>query len=163
MPGVSDRFLEIYLADHLAAGAAGLALARRSAGSNAGNETGQFLRGLAAEIDEDHRALRRVVAQLGFESSRLKELVALTGEKLGRLKLNGQVRGYSPLSRLLELETLSVGISGKLALWRSLEQLPEIVERLPGIDLAQLVERAQRQRAELEEHRLAAAREAFAA
>ncbi|MEJ7570043.1 MAG: hypothetical protein WKF41_17480 [Gaiellaceae bacterium] len=87
----------------------------------------------------------------------------MTGEKLGRLKLNGQVRGYSPLSRLLELETLSVGISGKLALWRSLEQLPEIVERLPGIDLEQLVERAQRQRAELEEHRLAAAREAFVA
>ena len=156
-----DRLLEIYLADHLAAGAAGLALARRSAASNAGNETGQFLRGLVGEIDEDHRALRRVVAQLGFESSRLKVLLALAGEKLGRLKLNGQMRGYSPLSRLLELETLSVGISGKLALWRSLEQLPELPERLPGIELGELAERAERQRSELEKHRRAAARQAF--
>jgi hypothetical protein len=163
MPDVSNRLLEIYLADHLAAGAAGLALARRSAGSNAGNETGRFLRDLAAEIAEDHRTLRRVMAQLSFEGSRLKELVALAGEKVGRLKPNGQVRGYSPLSRLLELETLSVGISGKLALWRSLEQLPEVAERLPGVDLAQLIERAERQRAELEEHRIAAARQAFLA
>lgn len=163
MPDVSNRLLEIYLADHLAAGAAGLALARRSAGSNAGNETGRFLRDLAAEIGEDHRTLRRVMAQLSFEGSRLKELVALAGEKVGRLKPNGQVRGYSPLSRLLELETLSVGISGKLALWRSLEQLPEVAERLPGIDLTQLVKRAERQRAELEEHRIAAARQAFLA
>lgn len=163
MPDVSNRLLEIYLADHLAAGAAGLALARRSAGSNAGNETGRFLRDLAAEIGEDHRTLRRVMAQLSFEGSRLKELVALAGEKVARLKPNGQVRGYSPLSRLLELETLSVGISGKLALWRSLEQLPEVAERLPGIDLTQLVKRAERQRAELEEHRIAAARQAFLA
>jgi|SRR5215211_3336538 len=161
MPAVFDRLLEIYLADHLAAGAAGLALARRSAGSNAGNETGRFLRDLGAEIEEDHRTLRRVVAQLGFEGSRLKELAALAGEMVGRLKPNGQVRGYSPLSRLLELETLSVGISGKLALWRSLEQLPEVAERLPGIDLAQLIARAERQRSELEEHRIAAARQAF--
>ena len=161
MPEAHDRLLEIYLADHLAAGTAGLALARRSARSNAGNETGQLLRRLAAEIHEDHQSLRRVVAGLGFERSRLKELVAWTGEKLGRLKLNGQVRGYSPLSRLLELETLSVGITGKLALWRSLQQVHEFAQRLPGIDLEQLVERAERQRAEVEEHRIAAAREAF--
>ena len=64
------------------------------------------------------------MAQLSFEGSRLKELVALAGEKVGRLKPNGQVRGYSPLSRLLELETLSVGISGKLALWRSSSSYP---------------------------------------
>ena len=157
-----DRLLEIYLADHLAAGTAGLALAVRSARSNAGNETGGFLERLAAEIHEDHETLRRIVGGLGFEGSRLKELVAWAGEKLGRLKLNGQIRAYSPLSRLLELEMLSVGIAGKLALWQSLEQIPGIAQRLPGVDLEQLVVRAQRQRAEVEKHRRAAAREAFA-
>lgn len=161
MPEVHDRLLRIYLADHLAAAVAGLALARRSARSNASNETGLFLRRLAAEIDEDGQTLRRIVARLGFDGSRLKELAAWAGEKLGRLKLNGQVRGYSPLSRLLELEMLSVGIAGKLALWRSLEQVPEIAHRLAGIDLEQLIQRAQRQHAEVEEHRIAAAREAF--
>ncbi|HXG72242.1 MAG TPA: hypothetical protein VNJ04_16650 [Gemmatimonadaceae bacterium] len=162
MVEASDRLLGIYLADHLAAGAAGLALARRSARSNVANETGQFLRRLVVEIEEDHKTLQRVVAQLGFGRSRLKEIVARTGEKVGRLKLNGQLRGYSPLSRLLELETLSVGITGKLSLWQSLEQVPQIAQRLPGIDLGQLAERAQRQRVEVDEHRIAAARRAFA-
>ena len=157
-----DRLLQIYLTDHLAAAVAGLALARRSARSNAGNETGLFLRRLAAEIDQDQQTLRRVVSRLGFQRSTLKELVARTGEKLGRLKLNGQVRGYSPLSRLVELETLSVGIAGKLALWRSLQQLPDAAHRLAGVDLEELVERAQQQQREVEEHRIAAARTAFA-
>ena len=157
-----DRLLEIYLADHLAAGTAGLALAIRSARNNSATETGRFLERLAAEIEEDHETLRRIVGGLGFDGSRLKELVAWAGERLGRLKLNGQMRGYSPLSRLLELEMLAVGIAGKLALWQSLEQIPGIAQRLPGVDLEQLVERAEQQRAEVEKHRLAAAHEAFA-
>lgn len=157
-----DRLFEIYLADHLAAGTAGLALAVRSARNNSGNETGRFLERLAAEIHQDRETLRRIVDGLGFAGSRLKELVAWAGERLGRLKLNGRMRGYSPLSRLLELEMLSVGIAGKLALWQSLQQIPGIAERLPGVDLEQLVERAQQQRAEVEKHRLSAAREAFA-
>ena len=38
---------------------------------------------------------------------------AWTAEELERLKLNGQLAGYSPLSRLVELEGLAVGIEGK--------------------------------------------------
>ena len=41
-------------------------------------------------------------------------------EKLGRLKPNGQILGYSPLSRLVELETLALGITGKRSLWEAL-------------------------------------------
>ena len=156
-----DRLLEIYLADHLAASAAGLALARRSAESNAGTELGEALRRLAGEIDEDRRTLRAIVAELGFQESKAKDALARLGEKVGRLKLNGQVLGYSPLSRVLELETLSVGVAGKLALWESLQAVSGLGERLAGIDLEHLAERARRQRAELEEHRIGAARKAF--
>jgi hypothetical protein len=156
-----DRLLEIYLADHLAASAAGVALARRSAQSNAGTALGEALRRLAAEIEEDRRTLQAIVAELGFRESKAKDAVAWLGDKVGRLKLNGQVRGYSPLSRVLELETLSVGVAGKLALWQSLQSVPALGARLPGCDLDQLAERARRQRAEIEEHRLEAARETF--
>jgi hypothetical protein len=52
------------------------------------------------------------------------------------LKPNGQLRGYAPLSRLLELETLLAGINGKGALWRALEQIDAVetatLERLAG-------------------------------
>ena len=156
-----NRLLEIYLADHLAASTAGVALARRTAASNAGTALGEVLRRLAMEIAEDRRTLQRIVAELGYRESKPKNAVAWVGEKVGRLKLNGQLRGYSPLSRILELEALSVGVAGKLALWQSLQSVPALSERLSGVDLDQLAERARRQRVEIEEQRTNAARETF--
>ena len=162
MTATPDRLLEIYLADHLAAATAGVELVRRAAQSNAGNPTGDVLERLRAEIEDDRRTLHRVVADLGFGESRPKEAMAWAGEKLGRLKLNGQLRGYSPLSRVLELEALSVGIAGKQALWETLQRLPGIDQRLQATDLGQLLERARRQRADVEEARAAAVDLAFA-
>jgi hypothetical protein len=160
-PATPARLLEIYLADHLAASTAGLALARRTAESNAGSALGDVLRRLSTEIEDDRRTLQAIVAALGFRESRTKETVAWVGEKVGRLKLNGQLRGYSPLSRILELEALSVGVAGKLALWQSLKSTPALSERLSGFDLDQLAERAQQQRTEIEDQRIKAARETF--
>jgi hypothetical protein len=157
MSTTSDRLLEIYFADHLAASTAALELARRSARSNAGNATGEFLRRLAVEIEEDRETLERVIAQLGFKASRPKEVAAWVAEKVGRLKFNGQVRGDSPLSRVLELESLALGIAGKEALWTALRR----VAAVDMVDLEGLIERARRQRADVEEHRLAAVEEAF--
>src|SRR5918995_1929300 len=154
MSSKPDRLLEIYLTDHLAAATAGVALVRRCARSNATNGYGETLRRLAEEIVEDRRTLRGIVAELGFEESKAKNATAWLGEKVGRLKLNGQLRGYSPLSRLLELEALSVGVAGKLALWEALQSLPDVARRLGAFDLNELRERAQRQRATVEEHRL---------
>lgn len=156
-----EHLVEIYLADHLAAASAGVDLARRSAGSNEGTEFGAALARLAGEIADDRRTLERLVAALGLRASKAKNAVARAAEKAARLKLNGQVRGYSPLSRVLELESLSVGVAGKLALWEALRE-SGIGARSPGFDLEQLAERARRQRAEIEELRLRAVREAFA-
>jgi hypothetical protein len=156
-----DELLEIYLADHLAASTAGVALARRTAESNAGTALGEVLRRLATEIEDDRRTLQTIVAELGFRESKAKDAVAWVGEKVGRLKLNGQLRGYSPLSRVLELEALSVGVAGKLALWQSLQSVPALSERLRDCDLDRLADRARRQRAEIEAQRLEAARETF--
>jgi hypothetical protein len=165
MAAPPSGLLEIYLADHLAAATAGVELARRSAGANAGGRFGAALERLATEIEEDRRTLRRVVSDLGFSESRPKEALAWAGEKLGRLKLNAQLRGYSPLSRVLELEALSVGITGKLALWETLQAVPVPVP-VPGLDLGvdldQLAERARRQRTEVGELRAEAVRLAFA-
>jgi hypothetical protein len=162
MAATPDRLLEIYLADHLAAATAGVELVRRAARSNRGNRTGDVLERLRVEIEEDRRMLRRVVTDLGFAASKPKVALAWTAEKVGRLKLNGRLRGYSPLSRVLELEALSAGIAGKQALWETLLRLPRIEQRLHNTDLAQLVERARRQRTDVEEARRDAVDEAFA-
>jgi hypothetical protein len=82
-------------------------------------------------------------------------------EKFGRFKLNGRLLGYSPLSRVVELEGLALGVSGKLGMWRALEELQSRQPGLAQIDLTTLIDRAERQRDELEVERLHAAAEAF--
>jgi hypothetical protein len=52
-------------------------------------------------------------------------------------------------------------VAGKLALWQSLQTVPNAAERLRSVDLDHLAERARGQRVEIEELRLRAAREAF--
>jgi hypothetical protein len=150
-----DRLVGIYLRDHLAGSVAALELVERSARSNEANELGPFLTGLHAEITADQGALLDVMEALGVEPSRVKNGLAWAAEKAGRLKLNGRLLHYSPLSRVLELETLEAGIVGKRSLWTNLEALDD--SRLGGVDLPRLVERAESQRAGVEEWRRRAA------
>jgi hypothetical protein len=157
---VNDRLLSIYLNDHLAGATAGLELVRRAAGSNRGTTLGDFLAGLATEIGADREALRKVMSDLGIRRDPLKIAGGWAGEKLGRLKLNGQLTGYSPLSRLIELEGLHLGITGKLELWRMLK---ETGGDEAGVDLEELIKRADGQRRALAPHRKEAARAAFLA
>ena len=146
--------LATYLNDHLAGSTAGLELARRTHGSNSEGELGAFLETLVTEIDEDREVLRGIIRAVGAGEDRLKVKLAWVGEKAGRLKLNGQLTGYSPLSRVVELEGLALGVTGKLALWRMLTALED--PRLEGYDFAELIARAERQRDGLESARVEA-------
>jgi hypothetical protein len=82
-------------------------------------------------------------------------------ERIGRVKPNGRIVGYSPLSRLLELEGLEGGVEAKLALWRSLRATASERPELDQGDLDRLADRAERQRSELTELQLRAAELAF--
>ncbi len=157
----SRELLGIYLNDHLAGSIAGHELAKRSAKSNQGTEFGPFLRELATEIEADQRSLRLVMDRLGVKPNPIKDSGAWVAEKIGRLKLNGSLTGYSELSRVVELEGLAVGITGKTALWRSLKTTFAEEGSLDGVDLDELMTRAEKQRAGVEEHRLKAAAMAF--
>ena len=151
------RLLSIYLQDHMAGAVAGVELARRSRGSNEGSAYGDELAKLCTDIEEDREALAQVMRALGIRRFPIKEGAAWAGEKLGRMKLNGKITGYSPLSRLVELEGLIIGVSGKLELWRSLRAVAGW-EELEGIDLRALIRRAEDQRKRLERlHERAAA------
>jgi hypothetical protein len=144
--------LAIYLQDHLAGATGGVELVRRAAGQNAGTELGDFLSRLAIEIDEDRDELRQIMRRLDVGEDRLKVAGGWAGEKLGRLKLNGRIREYSPLSRVLELEALIAAVNGKLAGWRSLGELAATEPRLDLEQLERLALRAGDQIRELVEH-----------
>lgn len=150
------ELLAIYLNDHLAGSTVGVELARRLRGSNEGDpEFGPALTEICAEIEADRETLKEVMDRLGVDQSKLKPLAATLGERLGRLKPNGQLRGYSPLSRLDELELLQIGVVGKRRLWRALEHTH--ADDLPDFELGALAERATEQLRQLEVLHLKAA------
>lgn len=158
----SDRYLAIYLNDHLAGAAGGLELARRLRASNSGDpEMGEPLARICTEIEADRETLARLADRLGVRRDPLKPVLARLAERVGRLKPNGHLRSYSPLSRVLELEILAAGIGGKLQLWNALEEA--FGDSLEGFDFHALAERADRQGREVEDLHIAAAERAFPA
>ena len=96
----------------------------------------------------DRETLIAIMERLGVGRGRLKPALAVAGERLGRLKPNGQLRGYSPLSRLDEIELLQIGVAGKRRLWRALEHTH--AAELASFDLGALAERATAQLDRLE-------------
>ena len=158
MPATTTKYLGIYLNDHLAGSTGALELVKRAAGEHDG-PLGTFVAQLRDEIAADRHVLEGLMDELGVTPDKAKVAVAWAGEKAGRLKPNGEVRGRSPLTPLIELESLSLGIEGKRLMWLALaevEDLPLSRERL-----AELVARAEAQREGVEVHRREAARRAL--
>ncbi len=157
---MANKYLDTYLNDHLAGSTFGWSLAMRISRQNQGNPYGRGAAAIAEEIEEDRRALRRIMELAGVRERRVRLRVAWIGERLSRLKPNGKLIGYSPLSRVLELEALTMGITGKLELWRSLEAIGDGAA-VGDIDLRALIARAEAQRERVEGLRVSAAREAL--
>lgn len=158
---MANPFLAIYLNDHLAGSVVGVELARRARASNEETELGRTLAEVCGEIEADQQTLRRLMARLDIAESKVKISGAWVAEKLGRLKPNGQLRGYSPLSRVVELEGLCAGVAGKAMLWKALGET--FGGGLSGYDFDSLAARAEAQEKRLEACRLDAAAIAFGA
>ncbi len=156
------KLLRIYLQDHLAAATGGAELARRVRGANEGTPYGEQLAKLADDLEADRRTLESIMDDLGFGADRAKNIGFWVAEKAGRLKLNGQLTGYSPLSRMIELEGLIAGVGGKLSLWRTLREIADSVPELDPDRLGRLIERGEQQLQTLNELRSRAGSEAFA-
>jgi hypothetical protein len=159
---VVDSLLAIYLRDQLALGVLWRELARRSQRSNQGTPLGDALARVAQGIAEDVETFEAIMRELGIRRNPVKTGLALVAERLGRLKLNGRVGSYSPLSRFEELEFLTMGIEGKKQLWTTLRDLAALGSRLPGVDFDELLRRADEQRAELDPYRVQAGTDVFA-
>src|SRR5687768_12075191 len=99
-----SRRLDVYLNDHLAGATGAYELCRRALRENLGTELGIFIEGLLRRIAEDRRTLEDIASRLRTGRWPMKPAGAWALEKVGRLKVNGQMRGYSALSRLIEPE-----------------------------------------------------------
>lgn len=149
-----DKYLSIYLNDHLAALVALRDVARRSGRSNDGSALGQYLEDVAAELEDSRGKLERVMHDLNVRRDPFKRAAAWAAEKAGRLKLNGHLVRYSPLSRVLELEGLILGAEIEARTWEALG--PHVSD-----DVTALVDRCGRRKGELVRHHREAARGAL--
>jgi hypothetical protein len=155
------RLLEIYLSDHRGAAAAAVEVARRSRSSNRQTEFGAFLGGLHDDLIDDREALDRIIRRLDIDTQSWKSAVSWLGAKLGELKPSGRLVKYSPLSRVLEAETLIMAVEGKKQLWDVLRfAAPESDESYVA-ELDRLEARAGSQLEALRRHHREAALVAF--
>lgn len=155
---MSSMALRTYLNDHLAGSVAALELLDHLADLHPDPEHKQFFTGLSAEVQEDQKVLQRLLDQVGGEESTVRKAAAWLAEKIGQAKLRLDDLGDGQLRVLEALETVGLGIQGKLALWRALATVADRVPRLRGVDFTRLEQRALQQHQRVEAQRLQTAR-----
>lgn len=141
---------EIYLNDHLAGATGGRDLATRVARAHRGTTNGVTLTRLATEVSEDRDALLAIMGALRVPVRNYKLAAVWAVEKVSRFKPNGYLLSRSPLSDLIELESLQLGVHGKTTGWRTLRALADTETRLDADHLDTLITRAQEQETTLE-------------
>jgi hypothetical protein len=159
---MQDVYLSTYLNDHLGASVAGIELTRRCLSNNTDSELGKFLETFLLTLQDNQVHIRKLLRRLGAPESVAKKLGGWTIEKIGRLKLNNAILRYSDLSRVIELETLLVGLQAEISLWSVLEKYRSTDARFEGIDLKLLRTQSEDMREGLKEHHSRAAELAFA-
>jgi hypothetical protein len=153
--------LQTYLSDHIALAVAGVELAKRCQASNKDSELGEFLANLIPKLEHEQQVLRNLLRSAEASESVLKNIAAWTAEKVGRFKPNDTILSYSPLSRVVELETLISGLHAQILMWRALEACSPDEPALTDIECAWFAKENQAYCDRLEELHQQAVRRAF--
>lgn len=155
--------LQTYLNDHLGGSVGALEMLGDMIDTQKGKPLEAFLKTLREDIESDQRELKRLMETLGIEESSVKKAGAWVAEKFSRAKLRLGDSGEPNLALLQSLESLSLGITGKRSLWRTLAAAAESAARLSGFDFGRLEQRATDQFERVEKEAVAVARKIFAA
>lgn len=155
-----NEALETYLNDHLAGSVSAIELLERAVDEHRHSALGPQLADLLAAIREDQEVLRGLMTRLGYSEHSLKQAGAWLAEKIGRLKTGAS--HDSPLARLELFEALSLGIHGRLKLWRALRAVLLRHPALQELDFPRLERLAQEQHDLVEAWRIEAAETALA-
>jgi hypothetical protein len=155
------QILPTYLNDHLAGSVAAIELLSHLQKLSKGTDREKLFVALQSEIEEDQKMLKELLWQLGEKQSPVRKAAAWLTEKLARAKLKLDDPGSGELRLFEALETLELGILGKLGLWRALAVARDRVPQIRSLDLANLERRARVQQQQVETERLKVARAAF--
>ena len=149
-----------YVRIHLTGAAAGIELFGRGADLDDPQARATTAR-IREELFEERAWLRSLVERLGSTEPTLTQVVAKVGERLGRLKPNGDLLRRTALTDVIDLEAMHDAVSGKVAGWEALLELED--PRADRGDRERLHDQGVRQIRDLKAHHQAAARRAWAA
>ncbi|HTB10987.1 MAG TPA: hypothetical protein VK752_05425 [Bryobacteraceae bacterium] len=155
---MSDR-LAIYLHDHRAGSNFAINLLEAMRDQDGDRDLANLAKDILVDVTQDRDTLQTIIDRVGESHTDLKQASAWLAEKASRMKLShGDPHG---LGTFEALETLALGILGKLSLWEALLVIAESDDRVAGENYIQLAARAWEQHARVEAYRLRIARETF--
>ncbi len=115
--------LYTYLQDHLAGATFGLNLLKDLGEQQLDQELANLAKSVLGEVEAGRQTLERVLKCLGANASPLKDASAWVAQKLGSTKLSTN----KPFGLFEAVELMTLGVLGKVALWKSLEVLPPLL------------------------------------
>jgi hypothetical protein len=151
--------LALYLNDHLAGARFAIELLDRLRESYPNEPLRILATQLLADIDEDRAELQKLADQVGTGGSAVKEAASWLAEKASRVKL----QLTTDLGTFEAVETLSLGVLGKLKLWQALSAIQTSDARLEQLDFKAIILRAESQHDQLEQVRVRLAKAVFGA
>lgn len=155
---MANKALDIYLNDHLGGSMLGSDLADQIRERSEGTPLGDLMARLAPEIEEDRQTLTDLMDQLGTSKNPAKQLSTWLVEKASRVKFGGTTSGEPDLGLFMALETLTLGVEGKLSMWNALKDIADEQPALAAANLDDLIARAQAQHDALEGERASVGR-----
>lgn len=156
---VDTATLRSYLTDHLAGSVAGVGVAEKIAEQNPNNE---FFQGLVKSIKEDQATLERIMDKVGAQENPIKSAGAKVAQSIGTGLSGASNEGNEgDMGSVRVCEGLMMGITGKLCLWTTLNEIAEADERLSAFTYDKLIQSAIDQRDGIEAERLKLSRKAF--
>ena len=158
---MADKAIDVYLNDHLAGAMMGSDLAEQLQHENEGTALGNLMSSLAPQIEEDRGVLIDLMERMGTSKNPVKQATTWLAEKASRPKFSGLFSGEPELGTFMALETLTLGVEGKLSMWKVLREVADQHGPLAAMDFDGLIERAQSQHDALERERIAAGKRAL--
>lgn len=155
---MADRALDVYLNDHLGGAMLGSDLAEQIGKRSEGTPLGDLMKKVAPQIEEDRQTLIGLMGELDISKNPVKQASAWLAEKASRVKFGGASSGEPDVGLFMAVETMTLGVEGKLSLWKALKQVASDHPPLAAVNLDELIARAQSQHHRLEEQRIALGR-----
>ena len=156
-----NKHLAIYLKDHLAGSAAGLEILEHIESKHGDGSIGDITRRIRAEILGEREILEQLLDRLDQSKSAPRRVASWLAEKALELKLVADDPGDGALRLFEAVESLKLGVHGKLGMWKALAANARHVPVLATIDYEPLITQAAAQEELLEFLHLEASRAAF--